>query len=73
MIEIELYLVRNKDGSLHLFKNKPHKTAYGYWRIDDENGIFNGVCVNNIVESESCYLDKISWEDEEPCKVRLTT
>ena len=72
MIEIELYLARDKKGDLHLFKNKPYKTTHGYWR-DDVDGEFAGAWVNHILESESCYLDKISWEDDEPCKVILTT
>lgn len=71
MIEVEVWIARDADGSLYLFEKKPHKTTHGYWR-DDIDSTFNGACVDYVLESESKRLDNIKWEDKEPCKAKIT-
>lgn len=64
------YLVREQDGSLFWFENKPVKSRVnGIWKIDldNTNEPNHFVCLSNIFPQ--CKFDFIKWEDEEPYKI----
>lgn len=75
-INLDLWIAREEDGTLYIFKNKPKK-CISFWAIDsdyDYNGygyagmdIFQ-VAFPNLEE----YFDfsQVQWEDSEPKRLR---
>jgi hypothetical protein len=57
---IKLYVSRDKDGSLYVFKNKPHKLEY-FWTS-------RGGTIGSI---DSLLLPSVKWEDEEPMLIEF--
>ena len=57
------YIVRNQDGVLWVFSERPHKhEADGTWCVDfDENA-------SCIVDADGKY-DGVKWEDEFPTHI----
>lgn len=56
-----MWIVRDKDGLLHLFEKKPIKTIYG-WKIPGELFFY-------VYDDEANEFSEVKWEDEEPTKL----
>lgn len=59
-----MYVARDKDGDLYLYKTFPKKNeAHGYWKL--EYKLTDGVIL------DSSLFPEVRWEDEEPTEVEL--
>lgn len=62
-----LWVTRDKDGSLCLFKDKPYKNeTTGIW-VGEESFIYLNIGIN----SDKDLFSNVKWEDEEPLAVVL--
>lgn len=54
-----MWIARDKDGLIHIYKKKPIKTGYGWY----SNGW--------IIPAPSYDFTEVKWEDEEPRELIL--
>lgn len=54
-----MWIARDKDGLIHIYKKKPIKTSYGWY----SNGW--------IIPAPSYDFTEVKWEDEEPKELIL--
>ena len=60
---VDLWVVRNKNGSLDLYVGqKPFKVNDDWW------GLYCGDCDYGL---DNSLFQEVQWSDEEPTKVRL--
>ena len=62
---MEMWIARDDDGTLYLFKNKPVK-GISTWH-DEANNDYN-----NYFEIDRNSFPEIQWEDNEPTLVTIT-
>lgn len=60
MNEIELWVARDKSGTLYLYRNKPTKDKFEWYSLG----------LSLVLTSAS--LPEVKWSDEEPTKVKIT-
>lgn len=62
--EINMYIARDKDGTLCVFFNKPVKI--------DDRGYWQPTKVSlDCIKIDSSLFPEVKWEDEEPTEVEL--
>lgn len=60
-----MWMARDKNGSLYLYKNKPQKNEkQGLWRTDGALNLIKIGC-------GGFDIPEVQWEDEEPTEVIL--
>lgn len=62
---MEMWIARDDDGTLYLFKNKPVK-GISVWRDETNNDY------NDYFEIDRNSFPEIQWEDSEPTSVTIT-
>lgn len=58
----EMWLARDQDGRLYLYKDKPYKE--GQWYANDLSS-------TSYIHLEDELFPEVKWTDEEPTKVKL--
>lgn len=58
-----MYIARDKDGSLYLFRTRPAKY--------DKQNIWLEKPMNSMIKLDSSLFPEVKWEDEEPTEVLL--
>lgn len=59
----ELWLARDTDGNIYLYKNKPRK-GQSMWIVQGDH-------IGFFLRLDDESFPKIQWSDEEPTKVKL--
>lgn len=57
----EMWIARDKSGSLYLFKSKPMKYQ----------NIWTNLSLKSLMPLNNKLFPEVKWEDEEPIKVKL--
>ena len=60
-LTMELYLARDKSGSLYLYKGKPVKYST-FWML---------LLSKSMIQLNNSLFPEVKWSDEEPTKVKL--
>lgn len=58
-----MYVARDRDGDLYLYKKKPVKYS-GSWQLCSDNPHY-------FYKIDASLFPEVSWEDEEPTEVEL--
>lgn len=58
-----MYIARDKNGDLWLFKKKPQKQKAGFWSVE--------VIMDVITQLPKQIFPEVKWEDEEPRELIL--
>lgn len=58
-----MWIARDKDDSLWLFKKKPQKQKDGFWSVE--------LIIDIIFQFPEQILPEVRWEDEEPRELIL--
>lgn len=58
-----MWLARDKDGDLWLFKKKPQKQKAGFWSV--------GAITDVILQLPKQTFSEVKWEDPEPTEIIL--
>lgn len=58
-----MWIARDKDDSLWLFKKKPQKQKDGFWSVEYITDI--------VLQLSKQIFPEVKWEDEEPRKLIL--
>lgn len=58
-----MYVARDRDGDLYLYKKKPVKYS-GSWQLCSDNP-------HDFYKIDASLFPEVSWEDEEPTEVEL--
>ena len=64
MEEMEAWVVRDEDGELYLYRDKPLRGS--------EQWHENPVLITGLIELRREWFPEIKWSDEEPTRVKLT-
>lgn len=60
-----MYVARDKDGDLYLYKEKPVKNDnWKSWQSESDNH-------HDYIKMHPVLLPEVKWEDEEPTEVEL--
>ncbi|SDB77168.1 hypothetical protein SAMN05192581_101835 [Bacteroides ovatus] len=57
-----MYIARDKDGDLYLYKKQPVKYSES-WQLSKTS--------NDWIKLDSSLFPEVTWEDEEPTEVEL--
>ena len=60
-LKMELYLARDKSGSLYLYKGKPVKSST-FWML---------LLSKSMIQLNNSLFPEVQWSDDEPTKVKL--
>ena len=58
-----MYVARDRDGDLYLYKKQPVKYSES-WQLSSDNP-------HDFYKIDSSLLPEVKWEDEEPTEVEL--
>lgn len=58
-----MWIARDKNGDLWLFKKKPQKQKAGFWSVE--------VIMDVITQLPKQIFTEVKWEDEEPRELIL--
>lgn len=61
--KINMYIARDKDGDLYLYKKQPMKYSES-WQLCSDNP-------HDFYKLDSSLFPEVKWEDEEPTEVKL--
>lgn len=61
--ETNMYIARDKDGDLYLYKKQPVKYSES-WQLCSDNP-------HDFYKLDSSLFPEVKWEDEEPTEVKL--
>ena len=59
-----MWLARDQDGRLYLYKDKPYKEGQIQWYANE----LSSTC---YIHLEDEWFPEVKWEDEEPTKVKF--
>ena len=62
-MKTNMYVARDKDGDLYLYKKQPVKYSES-WQLCSDNP-------HDFYKLDSSLFPEVKWEDEEPTKVEL--
>lgn len=58
-----MWIARDKDGDLWLFRKKPQKQNAGFWSVESITDV--------IIRLPKTIFPEVKWEDEEPRELIL--
>lgn len=77
-INLNLWVARDKDGKLYIYKHKPKRGYKFYWTVYDDRSLhFESECID-IESSEILFpniedyfdFSQVKWEDNEPKQLK---
>ena len=77
-INLDLWVARDRDGKLYIYKHKPKRGYKFYWTVYDDRSLhFESECIDLenyqfIIPNIEDYFDfsQVKWEDDEPKQLK---